>query len=222
MNYITRLPKNKVSSIKRNIFFQKKAGLAARVWRRVRDSNPRCWRTPVCSPRRAAQRGPRIAALLRKRSAAPHRGPTRFAQRGKCRARRRKLQKWSDHSPFHRDPRRANGGGRTMFPRNPLLFGREVWPGAFTCQLEPRNTIPPPTAWAPPFTRAALAGRLTALCGGPGGASSLPLWHLALIPLARSLLGRSSGPFSFRAKREWGAGGSSPWEGKKCALWAQK
>ena len=58
MNYITRLPKNKVSSIKRNIFFQKKAGLAARLWRRVRDSNPGCWRTPVCSPRRAAQRGP--------------------------------------------------------------------------------------------------------------------------------------------------------------------
>ena len=58
MNYITRLPKNKVSSINRNIFFQKKAGLAARVWRRVRDSNPRCWRTPVCSPRRAALRGP--------------------------------------------------------------------------------------------------------------------------------------------------------------------
>ena len=58
MNYITRLPKNKVSSIKRNIFFQKKAGLAARVWRRVRDSNPRCWRTPVCSPLRAALRGP--------------------------------------------------------------------------------------------------------------------------------------------------------------------
>ena len=32
-------------------------------------------------------------------------------------------------------------------------------------------------------------------------------------PLARSLLDRSSGPFSFRAKREWGAGKHPSWRG---------
>ena len=45
---------------------------------------------------------------------------------------------------------------------------------------------------------------------------------MASLPLARSLLDRSSGPFSFRAKREWGAGSTSPWERKKRALWGAK
>ena len=45
---------------------------------------------------------------------------------------------------------------------------------------------------------------------------------MASRPLARSLLDRSSGPFSFRAKREWGAGSTSPWERKKRALWAHR
>ena len=43
-----------------------------------------------------------------------------------------------------------------------------------------------------------------------------------LSPWRFSLLDRSSGPFSFRAKREWGAGSTSPWEGKKRALLGAK
>ena len=54
---------------------------------------------------------PTIAALLRKRSAAPHRGPRAICQRGQCRARRRELQEWSDQSPSHWGPRRAVRGG---------------------------------------------------------------------------------------------------------------
>ena len=53
---------------------------------------------------------------------------------------------------------------------------------------------------------------------GPGGLSNLPVGHSSSIPLARSLLDRSSGPFSFRAKREWGAGSTSPWGRNVCAL----
>ena len=56
-------------------------------------------------------RGPAIAAFLRKCSAAPHRGPRAICQRGQCRARRRELQEWSDQSPSHWGPRRAQRGG---------------------------------------------------------------------------------------------------------------
>ena len=52
-----------------------------------------------------------IAAFLRKCSAAPHRGPRAICQRGQCRARRRELQEWSDQSPSHWGPRRAQRGG---------------------------------------------------------------------------------------------------------------
>ena len=55
--------------------------------------------------------GPPIAAFLRKCSAAPHRGPRAICQRGQCRARRRELQEWSDQSPSHWGPRRAQRGG---------------------------------------------------------------------------------------------------------------
>ena len=54
---------------------------------------------------------PTIAALLRKRSAAPHRGPRAICQRGQCRARRRELQEWSDQSSSHWGPHRAQRGG---------------------------------------------------------------------------------------------------------------
>ena len=54
---------------------------------------------------------PTIAAFLRKCSAAPNRGPGAICQRGQCRARRRELQEWSDQSPSHWGPRRAQRGG---------------------------------------------------------------------------------------------------------------
>ena len=65
----------------------------------------------VSFPRGSASQPPTIAALLRKRSAAPPRGPRAICQRGQCRARRRELQEWSDQSPSHWGPRRAQRGG---------------------------------------------------------------------------------------------------------------
>ena len=65
---------------------------------------------PLERSKRERARGT-IAAFLRKCSAAPHRGPRAICQRGQCRARQRELQEWSDQSPSHWGPRRAQRGG---------------------------------------------------------------------------------------------------------------
>ena len=49
---------------------------------------------------------------------------------------------------------------------------------------------------------------------GPGGLSNLPVGHSSSIPLARSLLDRSSGPFSFRRRSRHGPSGPR----RKCGV----
>ena len=84
--------------------FQSKGAPLRCVQRGTKENGPLEWF------KRERARGT-IAAFLRKCSAAPHRGPRAICQRGQCRARRRELQEWSDQSPSHWGPRRAQRGG---------------------------------------------------------------------------------------------------------------
>ena len=64
-----------------------------------------------------------------------------------------------------------------------------------------------------PRCGAALRFRRSAAIGGPGGHFIFRRSTHPQFPPGAFLLDRSSGPFSFRAKREWGAGEHPPWRG---------
>ena len=91
-----------------HLFFTKRDGAAWRYQRKiVGGQETHCPSRSI----KSTPDTPTIAAFLRKCSAAPHRGPRAICQRGQCRARRRELQEWSDQSPSHWGPRRAQRGG---------------------------------------------------------------------------------------------------------------
>ena len=103
----------------RSLFNQKGPPLRCAQWGTKEMVPPGGTREKSSGPRSAFARRklkctpdtPTIAAFLRKCSAAPNRGPGAICQRGQCRARRRELQEWSDQSPSHWGPRRAQRGG---------------------------------------------------------------------------------------------------------------
>ena len=90
-----------------------------------------------------------------------------------------------------------------------------------------RGTRPPPhplaayPKWGAGWLTGLAGNAPTQQGGGPGGTSSLPLWHSALNPPGAFLLDRQAARSLFPGKREWGAESASPWGRKKCALRAQ-